>query len=142
MRSGITRDCLKCMGKVPVDRERLTMVVIIGRIVSETSFKRKVWIGSRSHCLFGDACKSLAISSVGAGGNDDNTLGERGDWNEMTWVKGQMEVSDEEWTLYRKKMKQRIQREMVWVLKMAVRWFVYDIVRSFYFSRGDVCFDD
>ena len=39
------------MGKVPVDRERLTMVVIIGRIVAETSFKRNVAIGSRSHCL-------------------------------------------------------------------------------------------
>ena len=30
------------------------MVVIIGRIVAETSFRRKVGIGSRSHCLFGD----------------------------------------------------------------------------------------
>ena len=43
----MTRDCLKCMGKVPVDRERLTMIVIIGRIVAETCFKRKVRIGSR-----------------------------------------------------------------------------------------------
>ena len=42
LRSGVTRDCLKCMGKEPVDRERLTMVVIIGRIVAGTSFKRKV----------------------------------------------------------------------------------------------------
>ena len=66
------------MGKVPVDRERLTMVVIIGRIVVETSFRRKVGIGSRSHCLFGEAYKSLAISSIVAGGSDDNTLGERG----------------------------------------------------------------
>ena len=37
-----------------------------------------------------------------------------------------------------KKMKQRIQREMVWVLKMAVRWCVYDVLRSLCFSRGDV----
>ena len=36
------------------------------------------------------------------------------------------------------KMKQRIQREMVWVLKMAVRWCVYNVVRSFCFSRGNV----
>ena len=36
------------------------------------------------------------------------------------------------------KMKQWIQREMVWVLKMAVRWCVYDVVRSLCFSRGDV----
>ena len=77
MRSVVTRDCLKCMEKVPVDRERLTMVVIIGRIVAETSF-RKVGIGSRSHCLLGEACKRLAISSIDAGGNDDNTSGGTG----------------------------------------------------------------
>ena len=45
-------------------------------------------IGSRSHCLLGEACKSLAISSIDAEGNDDNTLGGRGDWNEVAWVKG------------------------------------------------------
>ena len=67
LRSGVTRDCLKWMGKVSVDRERLAMVVIIGRIVAETSFRRKE-IGSRSHCLFGEACKSLSISSLDAGG--------------------------------------------------------------------------
>ena len=80
------------MGKVPVDKERLTMVVIIGGIVAETSFRRKVAIGSKSHCLFGEACKSLAISSIDAEGNDDNTLRGRGDWNEVAWVKGQMKV--------------------------------------------------
>ena len=78
MRSGVTRDCLKCMGKVPVDRERFTMVVIIGRIVAESCFSWKVGIGSRSHSLLGEACKSLAISSIDARGNYDNTLGVRG----------------------------------------------------------------
>ena len=67
LRSGVTRDCLKCMGKVPVDRESLTMVVIIGRIIAEICFRRKVGIGSRSHCLLGEACKSSAISSIDAG---------------------------------------------------------------------------
>ena len=66
LRSGLTRDCLKCMGKVPVDRERLTMVVIIERIVAETCFRRKVGIGSRLHCLLGEACKRLTISSIDA----------------------------------------------------------------------------
>ena len=75
-RNGVTRDCLKCMGKVPEDRQRVTMVVI-RRIGAETCFKRKVGIGSRSHCLLGEACKTLAISSKNAGGNDDNTLGGR-----------------------------------------------------------------
>ena len=92
LRIGVTRDCLKCMGKVPVDRERFTLVAMIGRIVEETSFRKKVGRGSRSHCLLGEACKSLAISSIDAGGNDDNTLGGRGDWNEVAWVKGQMKV--------------------------------------------------
>ena len=65
-------------GVVPIDRERLTMVVIIERIVAETRFRRKVGIGSRSHCLLGETCKNLAISSINGGGNDDNTLGVRG----------------------------------------------------------------
>ena len=39
------------MGKVPVDRERFPMIVIIGRIVAETCFRMKVGIGSRSYCL-------------------------------------------------------------------------------------------
>ena len=36
------------------------------------------------------------------------------------------------------KMKQRIQQEMVWVLKMAVKWCVYNVVRSLCFFKGDV----
>ena len=52
-------------------------VVIIGRIVAETSFRRKVGIWPRSHCLLGEACKRLAISLIDAGGNYDNTLGIR-----------------------------------------------------------------
>ena len=34
-----------------MDRERLTVVVIIGRIVEEPFFRMKVVIGSRSNCL-------------------------------------------------------------------------------------------
>ena len=34
-------------------------------------------IGSRSHCFLGEACKSVAISSIDAGGTDDKTLGVR-----------------------------------------------------------------
>ena len=74
------------MGKVPVDRERLTMVVIIGRIVAETSFRRKVTLFIRRDT------QDLTISSIDARGNDDNTFGVRGDWNEVAWVKGQMKV--------------------------------------------------
>ena len=77
-RSEVTWNCLKCMGQVPVDRKRFTIVVIIGRIVAETCFRRKVEIGSISHCLLGEACKNLAISSKDARENDDKTLGVRG----------------------------------------------------------------
>ena len=37
------------------------------------------------------------------------------------------------------KMKQRIQREMVWLLNMRVCWCVYDVVRSLCFSE-ETCF--
>ena len=71
------------MGKVLVD-----MVVIIGRIVAKTCFRRKVEKRSRSHCLLQEACKSLAISLIDAERNDDKTLGVRGSgWNEVAWVK-------------------------------------------------------
>ena len=59
------------MEKVPVNRERFTAIVIIGRIVSKTWFRRKEGIGSSLHCLLGEACKSLAISLIDVGGNDD-----------------------------------------------------------------------
>ena len=49
-------------------------------------------IESRPHCLFGEACKSLAISSIDARGNDDNTLGGRGRLDDVAWVKGPMKV--------------------------------------------------
>ena len=48
MRSGVTRDCLRRMGKTPVNRETYTIVVIIGRIVADI-FMRKVGIGLRLH---------------------------------------------------------------------------------------------
>ena len=35
---------------------RFTMVVIIGRIVAETCFRRIVGMGSRSQYLLGEAC--------------------------------------------------------------------------------------
>ena len=60
MRNGVTRDCLKLLEKVAVDMDRFTVVVIIERIVAETCFRRKVVIGSRSHCLLGEACKKFS----------------------------------------------------------------------------------
>ena len=39
---------------------------------------------------------------------------------------------------FSEKMMQRFQREMVWMMKMAVRLCLDDVVRSLCFSRGDV----
>ena len=71
------------MWKVPVDRKRFTMVVIIGRIVAETCCMMKVGIGFRSHCLLGEACRSLAILLIDAGLNYDMTRSKRE--VEMRW---------------------------------------------------------
>ena len=61
------------------------MVVRIGRMVAETCFS-KVGILTKSHCLLGEACKSLAISLINAGWNVGKTLGVRGGWNEVTFM--------------------------------------------------------
>ena len=45
-----------------------------------------IWL--RLLCLLGEACKSLAISSIDAGENDDKTLEVRGGWNEVALVNG------------------------------------------------------
>ena len=43
-------------------------------------------IGSISHCLLGEVCKSLALSLIDAGENDDRTLGVRRGWKEVALV--------------------------------------------------------
>ena len=53
-RIGVMNNCLKLVEKV-LWLTKNTMVVMIGRMVDETYFRRNVWIGSRSHCLFGEA---------------------------------------------------------------------------------------
>ena len=53
------------------------MVVIIGIIVAETCFRRKVGIVSMSHSLLGEASK-VAISFIDAGRNYDKNFGVRG----------------------------------------------------------------
>ena len=58
---------------MPVDKERFSIVDIIGRITADTCFRRKVGIGSMPHCLLEEACKTLAISSIDEGGIDDKT---------------------------------------------------------------------
>lgn len=85
MISGVTSDCLKFVGKVPVDKERLTMAVMMGEMISETCFRREVGTGSRSHCLFGEAVRSFDISSTVAGRKEEKDVGVLGDRNEVVF---------------------------------------------------------
>ena len=61
--------CLKDWGKVPVDKERLTMLVMVGARTDMDCWRMEVGIGSSSHCLGGDCRTSLVISSMSVGRN-------------------------------------------------------------------------
>ena len=57
MRSGVTNECLKSRGKLPVDKEKLTIFVTMGTMMDAQSFSKEVGIGSSSHCLLGRDCR-------------------------------------------------------------------------------------
>ena len=60
LRRGWTRRaCLNDDGKIPSERERLTRFVMIGPSSLKQSFRRKVGIESRGHCLLSEAEMSL-----------------------------------------------------------------------------------
>ena len=70
----MTRDCLKTIGKLPVESERLIILVIIGMRTEAQSFRRAVGIGSNSHCLLGRELSRSDTSASEAGwsvGSDD-----------------------------------------------------------------------
>ena len=58
----MTTDSLKDEGKVPDDRDKLTISVIVGARTDMDCLSRNVGIGSSSHCLVGDCRTSLVIS--------------------------------------------------------------------------------
>ena len=63
LRRGWTRACLNVDGKIPSERERererLTRFVMIGPSSLKQSFRRKVGMESRGHCLLSEAEMSL-----------------------------------------------------------------------------------
>ena len=67
LRRGWTRACLNDDGKIPSERERLTRFVMIGPSSLKQSFRRKVGMESRGHCLLSEAEMSLWISVRVAG---------------------------------------------------------------------------
>ena len=61
LRRGWTRACSNDDEKIRPERERLTKFVMIGPSSYKQSFKSKVRIKSRSHCLLSEAEMSLQI---------------------------------------------------------------------------------
>ena len=51
---------------MPVDKERLTMLVIVGARIDMDCLSMDVGMGSSSHCLLGDCRTSLVISLMSA----------------------------------------------------------------------------
>ena len=64
MRSSVTKESLKSRprGKLPMDKQRLIILVIMGTRIAAQSFNKEVGIGSSSHCLLGRDCNRLYIS--------------------------------------------------------------------------------
>ena len=54
--------CLNPVGKSPVDKDKLTMLVIVVAKTGRHFFSRAVGNGSRSHCLSGECFMMLDIS--------------------------------------------------------------------------------
>ena len=54
--------CLKLAGKSPVDKDRLSMLVIVVAKTGRHFFSKAVGNGSRSHCLSGECFQMLDIS--------------------------------------------------------------------------------
>ena len=66
----MTIECLKRSGKFPVDRERLIILVMIGKRIDAHSFNKDVGLvgmGSSSHCLFGRDCNRWDTSDSDVG---------------------------------------------------------------------------
>ena len=62
LKSNVTKECLKSRGKLLVDKERLSILVIMGARIDARPFSREVGIGSSLHCLLGRDCNRLYIS--------------------------------------------------------------------------------
>jgi len=65
---------------MPVKRDRLMMLVIVGKRIWEHCFKRDVGIGSKSQLVSGDWERSLKTSSVVTQVKDEKLGGVKGGW--------------------------------------------------------------
>jgi len=62
-RRGMTEQSLNCLGKTPELKDRLTMLVMVGRSAGRSCLRREVGIVSRSQKVLDDWDTSLKISS-------------------------------------------------------------------------------
>src|SRR6218665_2608946 len=90
LRSGVTNECLKSRGKLPVDKERLTIFFMMGTRMDAQSFSKEVGIGSGSHCLLGRYCNRLntSVSDVGWKVLSDAGGGEGGESSMVEGIAG------------------------------------------------------
>jgi len=58
----VTNECLTSKRKLPVDKERLIILVIMGTRIDAQSFSKEVGIGSSLNCLLGRDCNRLNTS--------------------------------------------------------------------------------
>src|SRR6218665_2961193 len=101
LRSGVTNECLKSRGKLPLDKERLTIFVMTGIRMDAQSFSKVVGIGSSSHCLLGRGCRRchIYVSDVSLKVLSDAGGGEGGEWSVVEGISGDesivvLELSD------------------------------------------------
>ena len=78
LRWGWTEQCWNWSGKIPVERDRLMICVIVGRRTDEHCLRREVGIGSRSQFVSGDWDSSFETSSTLIGLRDEKLGGVTG----------------------------------------------------------------
>jgi len=81
----LSRTVFQLIRKMPVERDRLMMLVIVGSRIWEHCFKRDVGIGSKSQLAVGDWEKSLETSSLVTQVKDETFGGVNGGgkWGEV-----------------------------------------------------------
>ena len=62
-----------------VERDRLMVLVIVGRRTDEHCFRREVGIGSKSHLVSGESDSSSEISSIVTGAKEEECGGVTGE---------------------------------------------------------------
>ena len=80
LRRGETIECLKEEGKEPEERDRLMILVMTGVRTGRHCLRRKVGMGSSSHCLEGDLRMRFVTSSRVVGRSRDSEGGTCGGW--------------------------------------------------------------